>query len=180
MDGQYGNGQQYHPSGYPGYGGQGNPYGGAGMGMPGPMGGGNPMMGGDDQGMSYYQEYCKLFVANVVLTNQIKELIAEKNELVSRLAKLETNAVPQKQTPVLPAAKTNKLEASDSKEDDGQDKKRRVRRTASEIEKNFVCPAQTCQKGYGSEGALIQHVRLKHPELADGIKEKLAKASGTA
>ena len=27
--------------------------------------------GADEQNMNYYQEYCKLFVANVVLTNQV-------------------------------------------------------------------------------------------------------------
>jgi len=38
---------------------------------------------------NYYQEYCRLFIANVVLTTQMKELIAEKNELANRLNELE-------------------------------------------------------------------------------------------
>ena len=45
----------------------------------------------NDQNMNYYQEYCKLFIANVVLTNQMKELIAEKNELLARIAELEVS-----------------------------------------------------------------------------------------
>ena len=43
----------------------------------------------DDHNMNYYQEYCRLFIANVVLTNQMKELVSEKNELLAKLAKLE-------------------------------------------------------------------------------------------
>jgi len=42
-----------------------------------------------DQNMNYYQEYCRLFIANVVLTSQMKELIAEKNELLARVNDLE-------------------------------------------------------------------------------------------
>ena len=43
----------------------------------------------NDQNINYYQEYCRLYIANVVLTNQMKELIAEKNELLTRLTELE-------------------------------------------------------------------------------------------
>jgi len=42
-----------------------------------------------DNSVNYYQEYCKLFVANVMLTNQLKELINEKNDLTLRLQMLE-------------------------------------------------------------------------------------------
>eukprot|EP01017_Pseudomicrothorax_dubius_P016578 TRINITY_DN1879_c0_g1_i3.p1 TRINITY_DN1879_c0_g1~~TRINITY_DN1879_c0_g1_i3.p1 ORF type:complete len:113 (+),score=15.20 TRINITY_DN1879_c0_g1_i3:145-483(+) len=42
-----------------------------------------------DYSVNYYQESCKLYIANVVLTNQIKELLSEKNDLLSRLNRLE-------------------------------------------------------------------------------------------
>jgi len=45
----------------------------------------------NDQNMNYYQEYCRLFIANVVLTNQMKELIADKNELLTKLSELEVH-----------------------------------------------------------------------------------------
>lgn len=45
------------------------------------------------------------------------------------------------------------------------DKKKRYRRTANEIERHYKCPADTCKKKYGSEGSLNQHVKLKHPEI---------------
>ena len=43
----------------------------------------------NDQNSNYYQEYCRLFIANVVLTTQMKEIIAEKNELLLKLSELE-------------------------------------------------------------------------------------------
>ena len=47
------------------------------------------LVSNDDQNTNYYQEYCRLFIANVVLTTQMKELVAEKNELLMKLAKSE-------------------------------------------------------------------------------------------
>jgi hypothetical protein len=38
------------------------------------------------------------------------------------------------------------------------DKKKRFRRTANQIERNFYC---SCGKAYGSEGSLNQHKKLK-------------------
>lgn len=42
----------------------------------------------EDQ-INYYNEYCRLYLANHVLATQLKELNIEKSELVSKLQKLE-------------------------------------------------------------------------------------------
>ena len=42
---------------------------------------------------------------------------------------------------------------------------KRSRRTAEEIEKKHQCHAHQCERYYGSEGSLQQHIKLKHPEL---------------
>lgn len=44
------------------------------------------------------------------------------------------------------------------------ERKKRFRRTANEILKNYDCKAEKCNRSYGSEGSLLQHVKLKHPE----------------
>jgi hypothetical protein len=44
------------------------------------------------------------------------------------------------------------------------EKKKRHRRTATEIARHFKCPIDDCPKSYGSEGSLNQHIKLKHPE----------------
>lgn len=43
-------------------------------------------------------------------------------------------------------------------------KKKRFRKTAAEINRHFKCPIETCQKAYGSEGSLNQHIKLKHAD----------------
>ena len=43
-----------------------------------------------------------------------------------------------------------------------EDRRKRSRRSASEIQRNFICPEKNCQKAYGSEGSLLQHMKLKH------------------
>jgi len=42
-------------------------------------------------------------------------------------------------------------------------KKRRRRR--EEIERKFLCPIKSCDKSYGSEGALKTHIKIKHKNL---------------
>ena len=44
------------------------------------------------------------------------------------------------------------------------EKKKRHRRTATEIARHYKCPIHDCPKSYGSEGSLNQHIKLKHPE----------------
>jgi hypothetical protein len=46
-----------------------------------------------------------------------------------------------------------------------EEKKKRVRRCASQIERKYVCQVPNCEKSYGTEGSMAQHMRLKHPEI---------------
>jgi cell division protein FtsB len=125
----------------------------AGMQMPQPtqMQQGHP----DDPNTNYYQEYCRLFIANVVLTTQMKELVAEKNELIARLAKLEKQHDMNVRSP------------RSSTGDSSEAKKKRERRKACEIDRHYLCPVEKCGKSYGSEGSMNQHLKNKHPELAN-------------
>jgi len=52
------------------------------------------------------------------------------------------------------------------------ERKKRHRRTAGEIERHYVCQIKGCTKSYGSEGSLSQHMKLKHKEYTQSIKEK--------
>lgn len=40
---------------------------------------------------------------------------------------------------------------------------KRARRTSELIEKKFKCHVKYCERLYGSEGSLQQHIKLKHP-----------------
>jgi len=39
------------------------------------------------------------------------------------------------------------------------------RRNQSEIEKPFRCPIENCSKSYGSKGAALTHIKLKHAKF---------------
>lgn len=40
---------------------------------------------------------------------------------------------------------------------------KRPRRAADKILRHFRCPVMNCDKSYGSEGSLYQHIKIKHP-----------------
>lgn len=42
------------------------------------------------------------------------------------------------------------------------EKRKRMRRTAVEIARHYICTIDKCNKSYGSEGSLNQHIKLKH------------------
>lgn len=101
-----------------------------------------------DENFSFYHEYCRLFLANTVLLTEMRQLFNERNELSSRFSKLEK--------------KGEEIQQGEKLEDD---RKKRFRRTANEIERHYRCPVETCQRSYGSEGSLNQHIKIKHQEL---------------
>ena len=48
--------------------------------------------GGEASNFGYYHEYCRLYLANVVLTSQMRELMNERAELIIRTAKAEVDS----------------------------------------------------------------------------------------
>lgn len=55
-------------------------------------------------------------------------------------------------------------------------RKRHNRRCADELEKDFICPYEACNKLYGSEGSLNLHIKLKHNGGNKTDREKIAKS----
>lgn len=51
-------------------------------------------------------------------------------------------------------------------------KKKRKRKKKDEIKRNFVCKIEYCDKSYGSENSLNQHIKLKHKEFWENLKNK--------
>jgi hypothetical protein len=52
--------------------------------------------------------------------------------------------------------------------------RKKNRRLAIEIEKNFTCPYDRCYKVYGSDVSLNLHIKLKHNGGNKTDREKLA------
>lgn len=52
--------------------------------------------------------------------------------------------------------------------------RKKNRRLAIDIEKNFTCPYENCHKIYGSDVSLNLHIKLKHNGGNKTDREKLA------
>lgn len=57
-----------------------------------------------------------------------------------------------------------------------RNQEKKNRRTASEIEKNHMCPYEGCNKLYGSDVSLNLHIKLKHNGGNKTEREKLARS----
>lgn len=96
-----------------------------------------------------------LFLVNIVLTTKVKKLQEEVEELKEKLRKYEMHGPPG-----------NMKYGSD------MEKRKRKRKTKDQVERNFCCNIGQCGKSYGSENSLNQHMKLKHPDFWNKIKEK--------
>lgn len=39
----------------------------------------------------YYEEYCKIYVANSILLEKVREVVEQKEELITKIKKLQVN-----------------------------------------------------------------------------------------
>jgi len=53
-------------------------------------------------------------------------------------------------------------------------RKKHNRRTADEIEREYICPYHGCKKYFGSEGSQNLHIKIKHNGGTKTDREKLA------
>ena len=100
-----------------------------------------------EQNYKYYLEYIKTEEINRILKNQLNNLQIEKNNLKQLITRLE---------------RKNK-KVKEKKKDNINDlymNRKRHRRNKNEILREFKC--NLCEKKYGSEGSLKQHIRIKH------------------
>ena len=72
---------------------------------------------------------------------------------------------------LLKQQKSYKQDAQNNK----NNRKKHNRRTAKEINRQYICPYKNCQKVYGSEGSLNLHIKIKHNGGNKTDREKLAK-----
>ena len=109
----------------------------------------------------FYKEYCRLYYANIILTNRLQQLLDEKQDLGYKLNRLEVSGFMNL---TVQSNKRKHEEVLNMPFEIDNEKKKRHRRTATEIARHYKCPIEDCPKSYGSEGSLNQHIKLKHPE----------------
>lgn len=97
--------------------------------------------GNVDQATNFYlSEITKLTSINSQLSLQLRRALQDKKELADMIASFE-----------------------ELSKDDTDEKKKRVRRCANEIQRKYICQVSGCEKSYGTEGSMAQHMKLKHP-----------------
>ena len=107
----------------------------------------------------YYQQFRRIYSVSHHLETEKIRLKQVVNELKARIRDVElklNNGEIKKQVKLAELKNENQSEENKSK---------RARRTAEEIEKKFKCQVPFCQRYYGSEGSLQQHIKLKHPQM---------------
>ena len=99
------------------------------------------------QNYKYYLEFIKTEQINRLLKKQLNNLQIEKNNLKQLITRLER--------------KNKKLKIKNNENiNDLYMNRKRHRRNKNEIIREFKC--NLCEKKYGSEGSLKQHMRIKH------------------
>jgi hypothetical protein len=98
-----------------------------------------------DPTFAYYQQYCQLTIANMVMHQQIKKLIQESKGLKATI--IEQSKVPEVK-PII-AAPESPVSKEILYQYPSYDSKRRHRRAANEVERTSRCPFSGCGKAYG-------------------------------
>lgn len=118
-------------------------------------------------------------VDNITLMNLIIENNMLRNQLQALTALQKTAKVEEEgsDTPVKETLSTQVVPKTEEKPShtSSHSKKKRYRRLAKQIERSNCCPEKSCNKSYGSEGSLHQHIRLKHPDfdILTWIRDKI-------
>ena len=81
-----------------------------------------------------------------MLLEKIKDTLSHKEDLINKLKKIRESSE----------------QVLSSFEEKNGNKKKRHRRSAQEVDRHFHCPILKCDKSYGSEGSLNQHIKQKH------------------
>ena len=121
-----------------------------------------------DKNIQYYNHYCNLYIANVMLLEKIKDTLQHKEEQIQKLKRLRVHFC-------LPENNLNKEcseQVQSSLEEKNINKKKRHRRPAKDIDRHFNCPILKCDKSYGYSF----HYRFFNKEKL-GVREALINTS---
>ena len=93
------------------------------------------------------------FITNIVLTTRVKKLVEENEKLKIDYKNSKINS-----------------QLDPNYNEQGIKRMKRKRRLKEQVNRNFKCVVSNCNKAYGSENSLNQHIKLKHFEFWNKIK----------
>eukprot|EP01015_Nassula_variabilis_P019166 TRINITY_DN3205_c0_g1_i2.p1 TRINITY_DN3205_c0_g1~~TRINITY_DN3205_c0_g1_i2.p1 ORF type:complete len:216 (+),score=3.77 TRINITY_DN3205_c0_g1_i2:213-860(+) len=113
-----------------------------------------------DRNVNYYQEFWRTYLHNELLISKMKDYSMETREIQAKIHRYEEmiHAIESGQNGTSPTRL-----------------KKKNRRTAAQIQKNYTCPYQGCNKTYGTDVSLNLHIKLKHNGGNKTEREKIAR-----
>ena len=103
-----------------------------------------------EENYKYFIEFNKILKINEFLKNKLTNLTYEKTNLKQKIINLEKYFNKNKNNTIINDIYINK---------------KRHRRLKNEIKRNFLC--KYCNKTYGTEASLNQHLKIKHLIIID-------------
>ena len=119
-----------------------------------------------EENYKYFLEFNKILKINELLKNKLKNLIYEKTNLKQKILNLEKYLDKNKNNIKINDIYINRKRHRRLKSEinikinDIYINRKRHRRLKSEIKRNFLC--KYCNKTYGTEASLNQHLKIKH------------------
>ncbi|CAD8103532.1 unnamed protein product [Paramecium primaurelia] len=115
------------------------------------------------------EQFPKQFEDNMQFESQqsIQEMMILYQKNCTQLQEFQSQIHELKQRVQLIEQKFQEIEATN--------KKKKKRRTAAEIDKNFKCPYKNCEKLYGSDVSLNLHIKFKHNGGNKSERQKIIK-----
>ena len=103
-----------------------------------------------EENYKYFIEFNKILKINEFLKNKLTNLTYEKTNLKQKIINLEKYFNKNKNNTIINDIYINR---------------KRHRRLKNEIKRNFLC--KYCNKTYGTEASLNQHLKIKHLIIID-------------
>ena len=117
----------------------------------------------------FYEKYCEMFMANTVILKKIKETVSHKEEILGKLKNRSTsdvsdvaNSVAEYDDLSINSKKSEKSCNNNKTRIFEKSCKKRNRKLAGEVLREFACPVHKCKKKYGKKGTLTAHIKDKH------------------
>ncbi|KAL4426742.1 hypothetical protein ABPG74_006114 [Tetrahymena malaccensis] len=117
---------------------------------------------------NYYQEFWKMYYTNEVIISKLNEYKKEIQQIRDKADKLEQMITHLDDD-------ISREQDSKSQTNTVQKAKKKNRRCAQDIQKDFQCPYDNCTKTYGSEVSLNLHIKIKHNGGNKTERERLAR-----
>ena len=113
---------------------------------------------------SFFHEFRKLYIKNLLLKSKLNELLKEKKHLNQIIIKQEKQRTKNKKSKTGNNEENKDMDVNNNNQNrlTYYRKRKRIRRKKNEIVYAYNCIYSNCKKSYPTKGSLNMHIKLKH------------------